>query len=121
LGTDVDPFVLHILCIAGKKERQLISGRTQEGGAKKAGTGLLGNKKNLGVAQARGAAAYVAASVEFSRKMMGLLGNLKDGISMNAIAKHLNAMSVPTMRGGKWTATAVSCVKASYHMQVEAR
>ena len=42
---------------------------------------------------------------------MPLVGRLKDsGLSMNAIAGQLNASNMPTMRGGQWTAKAVSQV-----------
>lgn len=51
------------------------------------------------------------ASVEFSKKMMGHLGNLREGMSLNAVATHLNQMGVPTIRGGKWTAKAVSRIR----------
>jgi hypothetical protein len=32
--------------------------------------------------------------------MMGLLGNLKEGMRLNQIAAHLNQMNVPTIRRG---------------------
>ena len=42
---------------------------------------------------------------------MPLVGRLKDGgLSMNAIAGQLNASNMPTMRGGRCTAKAVSRV-----------
>jgi hypothetical protein len=80
-------------------------------GAKKASGVVLGNRTNLANAQAKGREARELASVEFSRKMMGLLANLKEGMSLNQIAAHLNQMNVPTMRGGRWTAKAVSRVR----------
>jgi hypothetical protein len=36
---------------------------------------------------------------------------LREGMSLNAIAVHLNQMIVPLMRGGKWTAKAVSRIQ----------
>jgi DNA invertase Pin-like site-specific DNA recombinase len=111
LGTDVDPFVLHLYASLAEKERELISQRTKVAlAAKKAAGKALGNRTNLVDAQAKGREAQELASVEFSRKMMGLLGNLKEGMSLNQIAAHLNQMNVPTMRGGRWTAKAVSRV-----------
>lgn len=111
LGIDTDPFVLHLYAALSEKERRLISQRTKAALASKVGTGKLGNHTNLEEAQAKGMAGNVAASVEFSRRIMGIIENLREGMSLNAIAVHLNATSTPTMRGGKWTAKAVSRVK----------
>lgn len=112
LGSDVDPFILHLYASLAEKERELISQRTRVAlAAKKASGVILGNRTNLPDAQAKGRAARELASIEFSRKMMGHLGNLKEGMSLNQIAAHLNQMNVPTMRGGRWTAKAVSRVQ----------
>lgn len=110
LGSDVDPFVLHLFAALGEKERQLISQRTKDALAPKAGTGQLGNKTNLAEAQALGAAGNKAASAAFSARVLPMISGLRASMNSNAIAKHLNAMNVPTMRGGRWTATAVSRV-----------
>lgn len=111
LGADVDPFVLHLFAALGQKERQLISQRTKDALAPMVGTGRLGNKTNLTEAQARGRAGNVAASAAFARRVLPLVGRLKaGGLSMNAIAGQLNASNMPTMRGGQWTAKAVSRV-----------
>jgi DNA invertase Pin-like site-specific DNA recombinase len=110
LGIDTDPFVLHLYAALSEKERRLISQRTKAALASKVGTGKLGNHTNLKEAQVKGAAANAAASAEFSRRIMGIIGNLREGMSLNAIAAHLNTTSTPTMTGGKWTAKAVSRV-----------
>lgn len=111
LGVDVDPFVLHLFAALGQKERQLISQRTRDALAPMVGTGRLGNKTNLVEAQARGRAGNAAASAAFAGRIMPLVGRLRaGGLSMNAIATQLNASSMPTMRGGRWTAKAVSRV-----------
>lgn len=54
LGADIDPFVLHLFAALGQKERQLISQRTRDALAPMVGTGALGNKTNIAVAQAKG-------------------------------------------------------------------
>lgn len=115
LGADTDPFVLHLYAALSEKERKLISQRTKEGLAVVKSRGVrLGNPTNLGDAQAKGRAANVAASVIFGQRMMTTIGNLMTaGMSMNAIAGELNGMDVPTMRGGRWTAKAVSRVVGS--------
>ena len=111
LGADTDPFILHLYAALSEKERKLISQRTKDALAPMVGTGKLGNKTNLAEAQAKGAAGNVAASAAFAARVMPLVGKLKDaGMSLNAIAKQLNASNMPTMRGGQWTAKAVSRV-----------
>ncbi|WP_377703738.1 recombinase family protein [Pseudoduganella sp. UC29_71] len=112
LGADVDPFVLHLYASLAEKERRLISERTKAALAiKKASGVVLGNRTNLSDAQAKGREAREQASTEFSKKMMGHLENLREGMSLNAIAAHLNQMGVPTIRGGKWTAKTVSRIQ----------
>jgi DNA invertase Pin-like site-specific DNA recombinase len=112
LGADVDPFVLHLYASLAEKERRLISERTKAALAVKKASGIiLGNRTNLSDAQSKGREARKLASVEFSRKMMAHLGNLRKGMSLNEIAAHLNEMGVPTIRGGKWTAKAVSRIQ----------
>ena len=110
LGIDTDPFVLHLYASLSEKERKMISQRTTSALAPMVGTGKLGNKTNLIEAQAKGHAGNVAASAAFASRMRPILASLKDGMSLNAIASHLNATSMPTMRGGRWTAKAVSRV-----------
>lgn len=112
LGADVDPFVLHLYASLAEKERRLISERTKAALAVKKASGVvLGNRTNLSHAQAKGRQARELAAIEFSKKMMGHLSNLREGMSLNAIAAHLNQMGVPTIRGGKWTAKAVSRIQ----------
>lgn len=112
LGADVDPFVLHLYASLAEKERRLISERTKAALAVKKASGVvLGNRTNLADAQAKGRVSRELASVEFAQKMMGHFGNLREGMSLNAIAAHLNQVGVPTIRGGKWTAKAVSRIQ----------
>lgn len=114
LGADVDSFVLHLFAALGQKERQLISQRTKDALAPMVGTGKLGNKFNLAAAQAKGSASNKAASAAFSSRVLPLIETLMaGGNSLNAIAVKLNGMNAPTMRGGRWTAKAVSRVVGS--------
>jgi DNA invertase Pin-like site-specific DNA recombinase len=114
LGADTDPFILHLYAALSEKERKLISQRTKEALSKMVGTGVLGNQVNLADAQAKGRAGNVAASTAFAARVMPLIGRLKDGgLSLNAIAAQLNMSNMPTMRGGRWTAKAVSRVVSS--------
>lgn len=114
LGSDTDPFVLHLYAALSEKERRLISSRTRDALAPMVGTGVLGNKVNLKVAQAEGCKGNVAASAAFAARVMPVIGRLKlGGLSLNAIAAQLNASNMPSMRGGQWTAKAVSRVVAT--------
>ena len=111
LGADVDPFVLHLFAALSQKERQLVASRTKEALAPRVGTGVLGNRTNLAKAQAKGCVGNVAASAAFSARVIPLIKGLLDArLSLNGIAAQLNASSMPTMRGGRWTAKAVSRV-----------
>lgn len=114
LGADVDPFVLHLFAALGQKERQLISQRTKDALAPMVGTGALGNKTNLSLAQAKGRAGNMAASAAFAARVMPLVKSLRaGGLTLNAVAARLNDTKMPTMRGGRWTAKAVSRVITS--------
>lgn len=114
LGAETDPFILHLYAALSEKERKLISQRTRDALAPMVGTGALGNKTNLTQAQARGQAGNVAASLAFGQCLLPTIDALMaGGKSLNAIAVQMNAMNVPTMRGGRWTAKAVSRVVAS--------
>ena len=111
LGADVDPFVLHLFAALSQKERQLVASRTKEALAPRVGTGVLGNRTNLAKSQAKGCVGNVAASAAFSARVIPLIKGLLDArLSLNGIAAQLNASSMPTMRGGRWTAKAVSRV-----------
>lgn len=115
LGSGTDSFTLHLYAALAEKERQLISSRTRDALAAKKGKGVLGNKTNLAVAQAKGCARNVASSAAFAA---GMLLTIKPfqlaGMNLSAVAAQLNKSSTPTARGGLWTATAVSrCLRVS--------
>lgn len=112
LGADTDPFILHLYAALSEKERRLISQRTREALASKKRVGvLLGNRVNLGDAQLKGQASNIALSQKFNVSMLPTIETLiASGKSLNAIAFQLNAIGTPTMRGGRWTAKAVSRV-----------
>lgn len=112
LGADTDPFILHLYAALSEKERRLIGERTRAVLAvKKAQGKVLGNRTNLADAQAKGREANKAASLVFAARVMPTISKLRAAsMSMNAIADHLNASHTPTMRGGSWTAKAVSRV-----------
>jgi DNA invertase Pin-like site-specific DNA recombinase len=72
LGTDVDPFLLHIYAALAQKERALITQRTKDAlAARKVQGTELGNRTNLTQAQAKGRRAMVGPPRPPNRKPAG--------------------------------------------------
>ncbi|KAI3592297.1 Resolvase, N-terminal [Cupriavidus sp. U2] len=109
LGVDTDPFVLHLYAALSEKERRMIGDRTKAAlAAKKAAGALLGNRTNLAEARAKASEAKKAAAAAFAGRVRPEIDNmLASGATLSRIAERLNAMQVPTSRGGIWTATTV--------------
>ena len=112
LGSDVDPFVLHLFAALAEKERGLISTRTRQAllAAKERGVSL-GNPK-LHVAR-RNAIEAVAAKAD--RHAANVLPIIKEAqkagaTTLRQIAEALNARGIPTPRGGVWYAMSVKNV-----------
>lgn len=109
LGADVDPFVLHLYAALGEKERRLIGQRTKAALAPMVGTGLLGNKTNLGEAQAKGQATNAAKAAAFAAKMIPVILDLRSkSMTLDQIAIHLNDNFYPTFNGREWHKSTVS-------------
>jgi DNA invertase Pin-like site-specific DNA recombinase len=111
LGTDCDPFMLHIFAALAEKERRMISERTRAALAvKKAQGALLGNRTNLAEASAKGRQVVRDAADRFARNVLPVVEQIRQGgaTSMRAIAAELNARGVRTPRGGVWGPSAVS-------------
>ena len=109
LGSDVEPFVLHLYAALAEKERALISARTKAAlaAAKERGT-ILGNPQ-IAAAQAKGTAQTKAAAEAFAAKVLPLIRSAQaEGKSLRQIAAELNARGVATARGGIWAATQVA-------------
>lgn len=108
---------IHILAAVAEHEREMISARTREAlKAAKARGVKLGSPKNLTEEVAKKGRA-VAERVRkgkadaFARKRFKeISGYLKEGLSLNAIARRLNQDGVLTARGktGAWTPSAVN-------------
>jgi DNA invertase Pin-like site-specific DNA recombinase len=109
LGTDVDPFMLHIYAALAEKERRLISQRTKAAlKAAKARGVRLGNPQ-LAEAQSIGATRVRAQADRFAATVLPVIREAQSAgaTSLRAIANVLNARGVRTARGGKWAATQV--------------
>jgi DNA invertase Pin-like site-specific DNA recombinase len=110
LGADVDPFVLHLYASLAEKERRMIGVRTKQGLAAAKARGVkLGNLTSLPTAAANGHASIVANADAFAARHRATVTRmLADGMSLQAIARELNAQGTPTARGGQWAAATVS-------------
>jgi DNA invertase Pin-like site-specific DNA recombinase len=116
LGTDVDPFVLHLYASLAEKERRMIGIRTKQALASLKAKGVkLGNLSSLPTAAANGHASIVANADAFASNLRPTVQRMLDaGMSLQAIARELNAQGTPTARGGQWAATTVSNLVARW-------
>ena len=113
LGTDVDPFMLHIYAALAEKERRMISERTRAAlQARKKQGAHLGNRTNLAEAQAKGSARVAEDARRFADNVLPVIERIRaSGItSLRGIAAVLDARGIRTARGGKWKAMQVGAV-----------
>jgi DNA invertase Pin-like site-specific DNA recombinase len=105
LGTDTDPFMLHIYAAFAEKERRLISERTKAGlrEARKRGVVIGGHN-----AQSDRNAQAALATAERLRPVMAKLADL----SHRAAAEALNRRRIKTPLGGKWHSVTVQRVRS---------
>lgn len=110
LGTDCDPFMMHVYAALAEKERNLIGERTRAALAQKKAQGaLLGNRTNLPDARAKAAASNRALAASFAANVLPIIRQIRaaGATSYRAIAEALNARGVRTARGGQWRDTTV--------------
>jgi DNA invertase Pin-like site-specific DNA recombinase len=114
LGSDVDPFILHLFAALAEKERAMIATRTKAAlaAAKARGVKLGGPK----LAQARQAATASLRALA-DRNAENVLPIIREvqrtgAASLHQIADALNARGISTPRGGRWYAKSVSNVLA---------
>lgn len=94
-------FRTHLDAALAQRERGMIGLRTREG---------MAQRKAEGWPNGRAGRAVDAAFLPTYRRVMAMSG---EGLSMNAIARTLNADGVPTARGGRWHASTVRAVLTS--------
>ena len=112
LGTDADPFMLHLYAALAEKERALISQRTRDAlKAAKARGVVLGNPQ-LADVRVRAIASVKAGADRFARNVAPIIKDIQaSGVaSHRGIAQSLNARGVATARGGTWTAVQVGSI-----------
>ena len=118
LGSDVDPFILHLFAALAEKERALISVRTKAAlAAAKARGVTLGNPKLSEARQAAhkaAAAANEAAADQHAANVLPIIRQIKraGATTLREIANALNERGVQTARGGQWYGTTVLNVLA---------
>ena len=100
LGSDVEPFLLHLYAALAEKERNLISQRTKAALAAKKAQG-----KKLGGMRAKSLQTRDEAKAR-AEALRPLFVEL-DGKSANAIAIELNKRNMPTPTGSPWSAVTV--------------
>src|ERR1700722_14114885 len=112
LGSDVDPFVLHLFAALAEKERTLISSRTRQAltAAKDRGVSL-GNPR-LHVARKSAVEAVKAEADRYAANVLPIIREAqKAGANtLRQIAEALNARGIATARGGQWYAQSVANV-----------
>jgi DNA invertase Pin-like site-specific DNA recombinase len=119
LGTNADPFMLHLYAAFAENERALISQRTKAAlKAAKARGVVLGNP-NLADVRERAIASMKAEANRFAKNVVPVIREIQSSgvASHRGIARSLNARGVATARGGEWTAVQVGAIL----QRVEAR
>jgi DNA invertase Pin-like site-specific DNA recombinase len=103
LGSDADPFMLHLYAALAEKERRLISQRTRDALAAKKAQGVkLGGPNAKGIANRQEA-------LERAEQLRPVFAELA-GMSHRQMAVELNARKIPTPAGGQWHAVTVKRV-----------
>jgi DNA invertase Pin-like site-specific DNA recombinase len=101
-----------VMAVVAQHEREAISARTKAAlaAAKKRGT-VLGGHREGSPDIARHTAKAAAKRAEQADKRVAVVAEYLDnlrGLSLNEMARRLNAMDVRAPRGGQWSAITVS-------------
>jgi DNA invertase Pin-like site-specific DNA recombinase len=105
LGTDADPFMLHLYAALAEKERRLISERTRAAlSSRKTNGAKLGNPTNTAQAAAMGRQISVRDADRFAESVLPIVQSIQQSgvISLRGIAVALNNRGVRTARAGRW-------------------
>ncbi len=112
LGTDADPFMLHLYAALAEKERRLISERTKAALAVAKGRGVTLGNPRLADARAVAHARLKGEADTFARAVAPAIHEARaaGATSLRLIAGALNARGIATARGGRWEAQTVANV-----------
>jgi DNA invertase Pin-like site-specific DNA recombinase len=115
LGSDVEPFLLHLYAALAEKERAVISQRTKAAlAAAKARGQALGNPR-LAEARAPINASRTAEADTFAATVAPIIAEARAaGAKSLQIAAALNGRGIATARGGRWEAATVRNIKAQW-------
>ena len=105
LGSDADPFMLHLYAALAEKERRLIAERTRSAlAARKAQGTKLGTRCNPSDAAALGRKAQTENAALFAANTLPVIDAIRQTgvIDLRGIAGALNARGIRTARGGRW-------------------
>jgi DNA invertase Pin-like site-specific DNA recombinase len=114
LGTDVDPFILHLFAALAEKERAMISTRTKAALAAAKARGVVLGGPKLAKARKSAVASIKALADQHASNVLPVIRELQrtGATSLHQIADALNARGITTPRGGLWYAKSVSNVLA---------
>lgn len=111
LGSDVDPFILHLFAALAEKERALISTRTKAALAavKARGDSLGAPKAELKKARKLAQRAKAANADTFASRTIPIVRQIQraGATTLAAVAEALNARGIAAPRGGQWYPTSV--------------
>jgi DNA invertase Pin-like site-specific DNA recombinase len=113
LGSNPDPFMLHLWAALAEKERNVIAQRTRDALAQaKANGKQLGNRTNLAEAQAIGRQVVADQAQQRAENILPVIREIQGAgcSTLREIAEVLNQRGIQTARGAEWTAMAVKRV-----------
>jgi DNA invertase Pin-like site-specific DNA recombinase len=114
LGSDVDPFILHLFAALAEKERAMISTRTRAALAAAKARGVKLGSPKLRHARKSALQAVRASAERHAANVLPIIREAQraGARTLREIADALNARGVSTARGGRWHAQTVANVLA---------
>jgi DNA invertase Pin-like site-specific DNA recombinase len=112
LGSDVDPFVLHLYAALAEKERSLIATRTRQALAAAKARGVTLGSPKLSKARESALISIKAGADQHAANVLPIIKEAQKAgaTTLRAVAEALNARGISTARGGNWHAMSVKNV-----------
>jgi DNA invertase Pin-like site-specific DNA recombinase len=110
LGSNVDPFILHLFAALAEKERSMIATRTRDALARAKARGVKLGGPKLAKARKAAKATTEAAADRRAANVLPIIREIQSAgaTSLKATGEALNRRGIATARGGKWHAMTVS-------------